>query len=106
VLFIPKKDGGLQLYVDYQGLNNLTKKNSYSLLLINETLDRLIRAKIFTKINFENAYYQLRICEGDEWKTTFQTRYRHFEYLVMLFSLVNAPATYQKGIIGPRAESI
>jgi len=66
VLFVPKKDGGLRLYVDYQGLNNLTKKNRYPLPLISETLDRLIRAKVFTKIDLKDAYYRLRIREGDE----------------------------------------
>ena len=66
MLFVPKKDGGLRLYVDYQGLNNLTKKNRYPLPLISETLDRLIRAKVFTKIDLKDAYYRLRIREGDE----------------------------------------
>lgn len=95
VLFVPKKDGGLRLCVDYRGLNNLTKKNRYPLPLISETLDRLVGAKVFTKIDLKDAYYRLRIREGDEWKTAFRTRYGHFEYLVMPFGLANAPATFQ-----------
>jgi transposase InsO family protein len=95
VLFAPKKGGGLRLCVDYRGLNRITKKNRYPLPLISETLDRLVGAKKFTKIDLKDAYHRLRIREGDEWKTAFRTRYGHFEYLVMPFGLANAPATFQ-----------
>lgn len=95
VLFMPKKDGSLQLCVDYQGLNAATIKNHYALPLIGETLDQLAGVKIFTQLNLHNAYHHIRICEGDEWKTAFRTHYRHFEYTVMPFRLTNAPATFQ-----------
>ena len=95
ILFIKKKDGSLRLCVDYRGLNNLTIKNWYPLPLIGESLDRLGRAKRFTQLDLTNAYHRMRIREGDEWKTAFQTRYGHFEYQVMPFGLSNAPATFQ-----------
>ena len=95
ILFVPKKDGGLRLCVDYRGLNKVTKKNRYPLPLISETLDRLVGAKKFTKLDLKDAYHRLRIKEGDEWKTAFRTRYGHFEYLVMPFGLTNAPSTFQ-----------
>jgi transposase InsO family protein len=95
ILFVPKKDGGLRLCVDYRGLNKVTIKNRHPLPLISETLDRLSSAKVFTKLDLKNAYYRLRIKGGDEWKTAFRTRYGHFEYLVMPFGLANAPATFQ-----------
>ena len=95
VLFTPKGDEGLRLYIDYRGLNAITLKNRYSLPLIKEIIDRLSGAVIFTKINIKNAYYRLRIREGDEWKTAFRTRYGLFKYLVMLFGLINAPASFQ-----------
>jgi hypothetical protein len=95
ILFVPKKDGTLRLCVDYRGLNRVTKKNRYPLPLINETMDRLVGAKIFTKLDLKDAYHRLRIKKGDEWKTAFRTRYGHFEYLVMPFGLANAPATFQ-----------
>ena len=95
ILFVPKKDGGLRLCVDYRGLNKVTVKNRHPLPLISETLDRLYGAKYFTKLDLKDAYHRLRIKKGDEWKTAFRTRYGHFEYLVMPFGLTNAPATFQ-----------
>lgn len=98
VLFVPKKDGSFRLCVDYRGLNKITVKNRYPLPLISEILDRAKGAKFFTKIDVKDAYYRIRIREGDEWKTAFRTRYGLFEYMVMPFGLTNAPATFQNYI--------
>jgi len=95
ILFVPKKDGTLRLCVDYRGLNKVTVKNRYALPLISEILDRIAGAQFFSKIDVREAYYRIRIQEGDEWKTAFRTRYGHYEYLVMPFGLTNAPATFQ-----------
>src|SRR5690606_13940130 len=95
VLFVPKKDGTLRLCVDYRGLNKITLKNRYPLPLISEILDRASGAQYFSKLDIKDAYYRIRIKEGDEWKTAFRTRYGLFEYLVMPFGLCNAPATFQ-----------
>ena len=98
ILFVPKSDSSIRLYVNYRGLNNVTIKDRYPLPLISEMLDCLRCAVIFTKLDLRDAYYRLRIRKGDEWKTAFKTRYGHFEYLVMPFGLANAPATFQSYI--------
>ena len=72
------------------------RKDRYPLLHINDLLERLGKASIFTKIDLRNAYHLLRIKEGDEWKTAFRTRYSSFDFLVMPFGLTNAPASFQR----------
>ena len=94
VLFIKKPGSSLRFYVDYRGLNAVTVKNRYPLPLILETLNRLSRAKIFTKLDIISAFNRLRIREGDESLTVFRTRFGLFEYLVMPFSLYNGPASF------------
>src|SRR5438876_12315706 len=95
ILFAPKKDSKLRLCIDYKGLNKVTQKNQYLIPLINEILDRVVGAKIYTKMDLQNAYHRIHIRKGDKWKTAFHTHYGYFEYLVMLFGLANAPATFQ-----------
>ena len=85
----------MRLCVDYRRLNRITIKNRYPLPLISELLERLGAATVFTKLDLRDAYYRLRIKEGDEWKTAFKTRYGLFKYLVMPFGLANALATFQ-----------
>ncbi|KAJ1596241.1 hypothetical protein NDA14_001923 [Ustilago hordei] len=95
ILFVKKKDGSLRLCVDYRGLNRITIRNRYPLPLIDELLDRLRKARFFTRIDLRGAYNLLRIAKGDEWKTAFRTRYGLFQYNVMPFGLTNAPASFQ-----------
>jgi len=95
VLFVKKSDGTLRLCVDYRGLNKITIKNRYPLPLIAELLDRISRAKYFTKFDVRDGYNRLRVASGEEWKTAFRCRYGLFEYTVMPFGLCNAPGTFQ-----------
>jgi hypothetical protein len=106
ILFVKKKDGSLRLCVDYRGLNKITVKNRYPLPLIPDLIDRLAGAKYFTKIDLRNAYNQIRIAKGDEYKTAFRTRYGLFEYCVMPFGLTNTPATFQALVNSTFAEWI
>jgi len=98
IRFVKKKDRKLRLCADYRALNEVTKKDRHPLPLISEALDRLGGAKYFTKLDIKDAYHNIRIRKGDEWKTTFSTKLGTYEYLVMLFGLDNAPAAFQRGI--------
>lgn len=73
-------------------------KNTYPLPLINAAFSPLHKATIFTKLDLQNTYRLIRIRDGDEWKTVFNTPLGHFEYLVMPFGLTNTPAVFQNMI--------
>ena len=93
--FVKKKDSSLRPCIDFRGLNDITVKNKYSLPLIDPSFEPLCSAQLFSKLDLRNAYHLVRIREGDEWKTAFNTPLGHFEYLVMPFGLTNAPAVFQ-----------
>ena len=94
VLFVKKKDGTLRLCVDYRQLNKMTMKNKHPLPRIDDLFDQLKGASVFLKIDLQSKYHQLRIKNTDVHKTTFRTRYGHYEFLVMLFRLTNAPMDF------------
>ncbi|KAF8748554.1 hypothetical protein RHS01_10770 [Rhizoctonia solani] len=95
VMFVPKKDGSRRLVVDYCRLNNWTKKNVYPLPCPDDLMAQLRGAKIFTKLDLRWGYNNVRVKEGDEWKTAFRTKYGLYKSLVMTFGLTNAPAAFQ-----------
>jgi hypothetical protein len=66
ILFVLKADRIIRLCVDYYSLNKVTIKNRYSISLVEEIIDRLLKAKLFTKLNLRDAYYRLRIKERDK----------------------------------------
>ena len=86
----------MRMCVDYRALNNVTTKQVYPLPRFDECLDRLSKAKVFSKINLQNGYHQVRLAKDDIPKTSFATRYGQFEFRVLPFGLCNAPATFQR----------
>ena len=95
VLFVSKKEGTMRMCSDYRGLNSLTRRDAYPLPRIDELLDRLTGAKVFTKLDLRSDFWQIPIAPEDIHKTAFKTRYGQFEYTVMPFGLTNAPTTFQ-----------
>jgi len=98
ILFVKKKDASLCLCVDYRALNDITVKDHTPLSRIEETLNQIRGCKYFTRLDLRACFNQIRIKEGDEWKTAFRTHYGLFEFLVMPFGLTNAPATAQRSM--------
>ena len=96
ILFARKANGSLRFCVDYRKLNAATRKDCYPLPLLDETLARISKAKVFTKLDVRQAFHRVCIDPASEDLTTFRTRYRCYKYKVVPFGLTNGPATYQR----------
>jgi Reverse transcriptase (RNA-dependent DNA polymerase) len=80
---------------DYHYLNEQTVKNAYLLPLISETIDKVRKVKVFTKLDLHWGYNNVWINKGDEWKVAFATCHRSFEPLAMFFGMTNSPSMFQ-----------
>ena len=98
VILVPKPDKSLRFCVDYRKLNSVTKRDSYPMPRMDECIDSLGSANIFSTLDCNSGYWQLPIAERDQEKTTFTCHVGSYKFLPLPFRLRNAPATFQRAM--------
>ena len=96
VVLVRKKDNSLRYCIDYRKLNNVTRKDSYPLPRIDDSLDSLGKAKYFSTLDLASGYWQIGLTDEARQKSAFCTTSGLYQFKVMPFGLTNAPATFQR----------
>ena len=94
MFFVNKKDASLRMCIDYRQLTKVTTKNKYPLPRIDEFFEQLQGARYFSNIDLRSGYHHVRVRREDTPKMDFQTKYGHYESLVMYFGLTKAPTAF------------